>query len=144
MNMVAATETSLGMYRLGRLYTGGTVDRLEGGQTPISEFSIEHLPTTMTQSQETDSTADIVELFATIRRYGQEQGLSVLELIAQYAIDDLPMSIGYQIKDYVEAHKPKVKPGQVKYRKFFSSGRSDISERMEEIIYGPEEPGDDE
>ncbi len=87
--------------------------------------------------------------FAAIRAYAGEHHLSVLELIAEYALDDLPVSVGNMIKDYLEEHKPKVKPGEVKYRGLFSSGRSDLSARMEEIIYGIDpfqdsDEGDDE
>jgi hypothetical protein len=85
---------------------------------------------------------DITGYFEAIRQYAREHQQSVLEVIAEYALADLPMSIGQMIKDYLEERKPKVKPGEVQYRTFFSSGRSDISERMEEIIYGPES-GDD-
>ncbi len=82
--------------------------------------------------------ADIAELFEQIRRHARENHQSMLELIAEYLIDDLPVSIGQTIKRYVEDSKPKVKPEDVTFEGLFASGRSDISERMEEIIYGPE------
>jgi hypothetical protein len=84
------------------------------------------------------ATLEIDELFDAIRRYAREHHKSVLELIAEHALDDLPVSVGSMIKDYFEERRPQVRPGEVKYRGLFSSGRSDLSERMEEIIYGPD------
>lgn len=81
----------------------------------------------------------VEELFAAIRRSAQDQQKSVLELIAEYALDDLPISIGQAIQGYLEERKPKVKPEDVTFEGLFSSGRSDLSVRVEEIIYGPEE-----
>ena len=89
-----------------------------------------------------ETSINIAEHFDAIRRYARAEQKSVLEVIAENALDDLPMSIGQMIKDYLEERTPKVKPGEVKYKGLFASGRSDLSERMEEIIYCPE-PGDD-
>jgi hypothetical protein len=103
-----------------------------------------------TDEQHHDSAAEttktplsIEELFAAIRRYAREHHLSMLDVIAEHALDDLPVTVGNFIRDYIEERKPKVKPGEVTFKGLFSSGRSDLSERMEEIIYGPE-PGHDE
>jgi hypothetical protein len=79
---------------------------------------------------------DIEDLFVALREYGQQQHKSVLELIAEYALEDLPPRIAQTISDYLAERTPNAKPGEIKYRAFFASGRSDISERMEEIIYG--------
>jgi hypothetical protein len=84
-------------------------------------------------------TVTVGELFAAMRRYAQEQQKSVLELIAEYALDDLPISIGQTIQDYLQEHQPKVKPEDITFDGLFSSGRSDLSVRVEEIIYGPDE-----
>lgn len=92
------------------------------------------------EGQETQAVdaEDIEALFEAIREYARNQHKSMLELIAEHVLDELPMSMAQKIKRYLEDRKPKVKPGEVKYRAFFSSGRSDLSERMEEIIYGPD------
>lgn len=82
-------------------------------------------------------------LVAATQRSAQQNQQSMLEWLADHALDYLPISIGRTIREYIEERKPKVKPGEVKYRVFFSSGRSDISERMEEIIYGSD-PSEDE
>lgn len=79
---------------------------------------------------------DAAELFEALRRYAQQHHVSMLELIAEYALDDLPTTIGRAIQDKVEESKPKVNAGEVKYWATFDSGRSDISEHMEDIIYG--------
>jgi hypothetical protein len=81
---------------------------------------------------------EIEDLFASIRGYARQQQISVLELIAEYALDDLPISIAQTIREYLAERSPKVEPGQVEYRSFFVSGRPDISEHMAEFIYGPE------
>jgi hypothetical protein len=79
---------------------------------------------------------DIEDLFAAVREYGRQHHQSVLELIAEYALEDLPPRIAQTISDYLAERIPKAVPGEIKHRAFFASGRSDISERMEEIIYG--------
>ena len=84
------------------------------------------------------SSTDINDLVNQLRRYARQNHISMLELIAEQLVDELPFDIGRTIKDKVEQSKPKVKPGEVEYWGTFASGRSDISERMEEIIYGSE------
>lgn len=79
---------------------------------------------------------EISELFDKIREYAREHQQSMLELLGEHLLDDLPYSVGNVIKDYLESNMPQVEPGQVKYWATFDSGRSDISERIEEIIYG--------
>jgi hypothetical protein len=82
---------------------------------------------------------DISEIVAALRRYAQQNHKSMLEVVAEHLLDDLPFSISNVIKEKMEELKPKVESGEVEYWATFHSGRSDISERMEEIIYGPDE-----
>lgn len=107
--------------RIRSTYTGGTI-----ATVPLS-------------ARTAGTTLQVGDFFAAIRRYAQTHHTTVLELIAEYALDDLPISVGQMIVSYLEEHRPKVQPGDVKPHPFFSSGRSDISERMEEIIYGPDQ-----
>lgn len=86
---------------------------------------------------------EIEDLFAALREHARQRQISVLELIAEYALDDLPISIAQTIEDYLQDKRPKTRPGEVKFEGLFSSGRSDLSTRIEEIIYDPD-PGDDE
>jgi len=129
--------------RVERSYTGGTAIwqpdfRTSAASHKLREFvSVQPAPTVMEYH------------FAAIREHARNHHLSMLEVIAEYALDDLPVSVGNMIKDYLEEHKPKVKPGEVRYTGLFASGRSDLSARMEEIIYGADpfrdsDEGDDE
>jgi hypothetical protein len=54
---------------------------------------------TKDQVQMIDIPVDINALFAAIRRYTQQKHISMLELVAEHLIDDLPFSIGYVIKE---------------------------------------------
>ena len=127
--------------------TEGTVDvhslvRVHHAQVPLSTTELTEEPVVRLKTQTAGTGGGITELFAAIRLYGQTHQKSVLELIAEYALDDLPISIAQTIKYYLEERKPQVKPGEVNFTGLFSSGRSDLSERMEEIIYGADS-GDD-
>jgi hypothetical protein len=86
--------------------------------------------------QTAQASPDIEDLFVAVREYARQHHQSMLELIAEYALEDLPPHIAGTISDYLAERAPKAAPGEIKYRAFFASGRSDISERMEEIIYG--------
>jgi hypothetical protein len=113
------------------------------GQLATDLFAVTGLPVFFAQATPAKSSLEINELFDNLRSYAREHNKSVLELIAEHALADLPINIGRMIRNYLEERKPKVKPGEVKYTGLFSSGRSDLSERMEEIIYNLDQ-GDDE
>ena len=101
-----------------------------------SYLEIRSTPLRNVRVQTAQASPDVEDLFAAIREYGRQHHQSVLELIAEYALEDLPPRIAQTISDYLAERTPKAAPGEIKYRAFFASGRSDISERMEEIIYG--------
>lgn len=118
--------------------TVGTVD-LRYTRLPYDHAWTPHDVRTVTSESE----QDITSLFDAIRQYAAKQQVSLLELLAEHVLDDLPISVGRFITEYLEERKPKIEPGEVEYRASFASGRSDISERIEEIIYGPDPSGDD-
>ena len=80
---------------------------------------------------------DVAAIFAALRRYAQRRRQSMLELIIAYATDDLPVGLSYTLEEYLEEQKSPVQPGEVEERTFFASGGARLSERVEEIIYGP-------
>ena len=111
--------------------TSGTTRSYSPTYFDVSKSSLRHMQVLTAQAS-----PRIEDLFAAVRAYGRQHHKSVLELIAEYALDDLPPRIAQTISDYLAERTPKAKPGEIEYRAFFASGRSDISERMEEIIYG--------
>jgi hypothetical protein len=119
--------------KIGNTYTSGTATLEEQQQASVSVpqgYPAQAVGTTSNHIAE--------EFFAAHRRYAREHHMSMLELIAEHALDDLPISVGRMLKEYIEERKPKVKPGEVEYKGLFASGRPDLSERLEEIIYGPD------
>lgn len=59
------------------------------------------------------------------------------ELSTKHAVGDLVLSAGQLIPQDLATRKSPAQPDAVRYRAFLASGRSDISARLEEIIYGP-------
>lgn len=124
--------------KIGHTYTGGTATLEEQQQDSVSVpqgYPAQAVRSTSNYAAE--------ELFATLRRYARDHHMSMLELIAEYALDDLPIGVGRMIKEYIEERKPKVKPGEVAFKGLFASGMPDLSVRVEEILYGPDS-GEDE
>lgn len=79
---------------------------------------------------------EISELFDKLREYAREHHQSVLELVGEYLLNDLPYSVGNVIRQKLEDRHPQGKPEGRKFEGLFASGCSDLSERMEEILYG--------
>lgn len=123
----------------------GTIPRTATPTTGTgSEFRQQRFVKLPSETIRTAGEANIDTLFAELRRYARSHHVNMLELIAEHLTDDLPVSVAQFISAYLDDRKPESTPETVNYRAFFGSGRSDISERMEEIIYGPDSNDTDE
>lgn len=65
------------------------------------------------------------------------------ELSTKQTVGDLVLSAGLLAPQALAARRLPAPPDVVRYRAFLASGRSDISARLEDIIYGPMPDGDE-
>ncbi len=123
--------------------TGGTINHLEFVRALGRSEGVSPAPlySELTSADAGDDQY-IADHVAAIRRYAQTQHVTVLEVLAAHLLDDLPVSVADFITDYLEERKPQSEPGQVAYRTFFASDRPDLSEKMEDIIYGTDSDAD--